>query len=74
MGPDKKTITTKEIASGGLSFSDFKKSLGLASNNYSDEEIEHIRIMFDKLADQVFDSWIKRINSGTIVNNTSPIL
>ena len=47
-----------------LSFDDFKKSLGLGANKYSDEEIERMRIICDRIADLFFDSWLNKKNSA----------
>ena len=41
-----------------LSFEDFKNSLGPAKDNYSDEEIERMRIVCDKIADIAFNEWL----------------
>lgn len=59
MEPEKETITNEQ-----LSFEDFKKSLGPASSKYSDQEIERIRIIFDGIANVVFDSWLQKRNSA----------
>lgn len=52
-----------EDASSELSFDAFKKALGSAAAKYSDTEIEHMRVICDRLADVYFDSWLKRLNT-----------
>ena len=47
-----------------VSFDDFKKSLGLAASKYSNEEIERMRVVCDKIADAFFDSWLHKRNSA----------
>lgn len=46
-----------------LSFADFKDSLGKTSLQYSDEQIEILRVAFDKIADITFDAWLIRKNT-----------
>lgn len=43
-----------------VSFDDFKASLGHTAHRYSDEETERMRILFDKIADLVFDEWLAK--------------
>ena len=50
--------------SKGLPFKDFKKSLGQAADKYTDEQIERMRIICDKIADLVFDSWLNKRNAA----------
>lgn len=47
-----------------LSFEDFKKSLGQNANKYSDEQIESMRMLCDKIADLVFDAWLNKRNAA----------
>jgi hypothetical protein len=56
----------KDIPEGCVSFKEFKTALGKAARDYSDEEIEKIRVLFDRLAEVAFDSWLKKVNSGII--------
>ena len=48
----------------GLPFDDFKRALGQAANKYTDEQIERMRIICDKIADLVFDSWLNKRNAA----------
>ena len=48
----------------GVPFSDFKKSLGPTGIKYSDAEIEEMRVVCDRIADLVFDAWLKRRNTA----------
>ena len=41
----------------------FKKLLGPAASELSDSEIERLRDLEDRLADIVFDSWLRKRNS-----------
>ena len=41
---------------------EFKKLLGAAAEGLSDAEIERIRDMEDRLADIVFDAWLRERN------------
>jgi len=50
-----------------ISLNDFKKSLGIASAKYSDEQIEQVRVVFDKMADIFFDGWLYRRNAHNVV-------
>jgi hypothetical protein len=47
-----------------LSLLEFKKSLGPKSYTLSEEEIEHLRLMFDRIADAAFDQWLEKRNTG----------
>lgn len=58
----KKTPTNERC----VSFEAFKESLGAAANDYSDKEIDQIRIIFDEIADRVFNEWIRKMNSDMI--------
>ena len=60
----KESERIQKIEQESLSFEDFKKSLGPASSKYSDQEIERIRIVFDGIANVVFDSWLQKRNSA----------
>jgi hypothetical protein len=42
---------------------EFKKLLGPAASGLSDSEIEHLRDLEDRLADIVFDAWLRDRNS-----------
>jgi hypothetical protein len=42
---------------------EFKKLLGSAALKLSDYEVEHLRDLEDRLADIIFDSWLRRRNS-----------
>jgi hypothetical protein len=42
---------------------EFKKLLGSAALKLSDCEIEHLRDLEDRLADIIFDSWLRQRNS-----------
>jgi hypothetical protein len=42
---------------------EFKKLLGPAASGLSDSEIEHLRDLEDRLADIVFDSWLRNRNA-----------
>ena len=52
---------------GCVPFDEFKEALGPVACDYSDEEIEQIRITFDKLADNVFNNWLKKVNSDIVI-------
>jgi hypothetical protein len=45
-----------------ISISEFKKLLGSAASGLSDAEIERLRDLEDRLADIVFDSWLRNRN------------
>jgi hypothetical protein len=45
----------------------FKKLLGPAASGLSDSEIEHLRDLEDRLADIVFDSWLRNRNPQQIM-------
>lgn len=47
-----------------LPFEDFKESLGQAADKYSDEQIETMRIVCDKMASLAFDTWLNRRNAA----------
>ena len=53
-------ITPKESK---IALSEFKKLLGPAAAELSDSEIERLRDLEDRLADIVFDSWLRNRNS-----------
>jgi hypothetical protein len=42
---------------------EFKKLLGSAASGLSDAEIERLRDLEDRLADIVFDAWLRKRNS-----------
>ena len=42
---------------------EFRKLLGPVASNLSDFEIEHLRDLEDRLADIIFDSWLRNRNS-----------
>jgi hypothetical protein len=48
---------------------EFKKLLGSVAENLSDKEILHIREMEDRLADIVFEMWLKDRNG---MNSKAP--
>jgi len=54
-----------------LSFVEFKKSLGTGANRYTDEQIECIRLAFDKIADATFDRWLYQRNTDKMAINIS---
>lgn len=45
-----------------LPFDDFKKSLGQAAQDLSNEEIEALLKLEDQLADTFFDIWLEKKN------------
>ena len=45
-----------------IPISEFKKLLGSAAASLSDSEIERLRNLEDRLADIVFDSWLRNRN------------
>jgi hypothetical protein len=45
-----------------IPISEFKKLLGSAASGLSDSEIERLRDLEDRLADIVFDSWLRNRN------------
>jgi hypothetical protein len=45
-----------------IPISEFKKLLGSAAAGLSDSEIERLRDLEDRLADIVFDSWLRKRN------------
>jgi hypothetical protein len=46
-----------------ISIPEFKKLLGSAAAGLSDAEIERVRDLEDRLADIIFDSWLRKRNS-----------
>lgn len=52
--------------STALSFDDFKKTLGSMAYIYTDDQIKHIWLLFDKMADTLFDRWLKRRNAHNV--------
>jgi len=46
-----------------IPIAEFKKLLGPAAAELSDSEIERLRDLEDRLADIVFDSWLRNRNS-----------
>ena len=72
VAPDPQIEKTKQKGdeidknSSSLSFEDFKRSLGVGANKYTDEQIERIRSVFDKIADATFDKWLLQRNVGTM--------
>jgi hypothetical protein len=50
---------------------EFKKLLGNTASTLSDAEIERLRDMEDRLADIIFDAWLRKRNSQTEVANKS---
>lgn len=59
--PNKRGVISELTA---LSFEEFKSALGQAKSKYTDEQIEYMRVVFDKLADRVFDDWLYSKNSA----------
>lgn len=49
--------------SKGLSFEAFKVSLGATAQELSDEEIEQLRLAFDRIADIAFDRFFFKRNT-----------
>ena len=47
-----------------LSLLDFKKSLGPKANTLSEAQIEHLRLMLDRIADATFDQWLEKRSAG----------
>ena len=45
-----------------ISITEFKKLLGSVASELSDSEIERLRDLEDRLADIVFDSWLRKRN------------
>ena len=45
-----------------ISITEFKKLLGSVASGLSDSEIERLRDLEDRLADIVFDSWLRKRN------------
>jgi len=48
-----------------VSIEKFRKSLGKTANKLSEEEILRLREIEDKIADAVFDSWLRKRNNVT---------
>jgi hypothetical protein len=46
-----------------IPINEFKKLLGTAASGLSDAEIEHIRNLEVRLADIIFDVWLRKRNS-----------
>lgn len=46
-----------------IPFLEFKKLLGNAASGLSDAEIERLRELEDRLADIVFDAWLRKRNA-----------
>ena len=44
-----------------MDFEEFKKTLGPLANQLSDEEIDNLRILLDKMADLIFDRWLRNL-------------
>jgi len=61
--PTKKPVSTLKNNTG-VPFDNFKKSLGQTANKYTDEQIEQMRLDCDKIADLVFDAWLKKRNAA----------
>ena len=49
-----------------ISFEEFKKILGSYADGKSDEEINNLRILLDKMADIIFDRWLRKLNANKI--------
>jgi len=47
----------------GISFEEFKTSLGTLADELSDEQIEYIRCAFDRIADVALDRWLEKRNT-----------
>lgn len=41
-----------------MTLEEFKKTLGENATKYSEEQIDHMRIVFFKLANILFDDWL----------------
>jgi hypothetical protein len=52
---------------------EFKKLLGTAALGLSDAEIERLRDMEDRLADIIFDAWLRKRNQQPDVAKKSEI-
>ncbi len=52
---------------GCVLFDEFKKSLGPEADRYTNEEIEKMRILCDRIADLMFTTWLKERNSGIVI-------
>ena len=59
----RKTSSTSQGCA--VSFDDFKKALGISGERYSDEDIEQLRVSFDRMADIFFDTWLKRLKPSS---------
>ena len=57
---DKKREINPELE---VSLEEFKIALGSATKNYTEEQMEEMRVRFDKITDLVFDAWLAKRNS-----------
>lgn len=51
-----------------ISFQDFKKSLGSVTLRMTDEQIEQLRQSQDKLAEAIFEIWMRKRVSNKALN------
>ena len=56
-----------------ISITEFKKLLGSVASGLSDSEIERLRDLEDRLADIVFDSWLRNRNPQSKMAKLSEI-
>lgn len=54
-------------------FNVFKKSLGAAASKYTDEEIECMRGVCDRIANAVFETWLKERNAHSILESQNTL-
>ena len=46
-----------------MDFEEFKKILGTLADELSDKEIDDLRILMDKMADLIFDRWLRNLKN-----------
>jgi hypothetical protein len=51
-----------------LTFEEFKKSLGDEADDFTDEQIEHIRVVGYQLADAFFEQWLRKRNASNFID------
>ncbi len=64
----KKQFSVAESSTAGLSFAEFKEALGPAAKKYTDLQIEKMRLICDRFADVVFDTWLREKNTHNVSN------
>ena len=45
-----------------LSPEEFKKALGQAAENYTEQQLDWLRVFCDRFADLFFDAWLRKRN------------